>query len=472
MAIQISLLHGYNSHNNNQSNKLTRRALGVLALGLLYFPASLSWAAGYSVAMLTPEKINNTTYKISPGNQSLNSRGQVIGSRRVDSNDGFYTFGNRALLWTNGKMQVLGSLGTDDNGYGESTPTALNDAGQVAGVSRYFVNGIDRGYRAFRWNSSKKMQRINTDGAGFFSSGMSVSINAKGDIYGDGYYEKGVDNGMRAFVTLSGKVKNLGTFGTDVDGNNAASGFYDLYTHHGSNFNNKGQAVGTSSYYDKTGENLGQRAFLWTNNKLVNLGALGTGGDSGSIAINDSGQVVGNSTYFDKVGNLLGVHAFLWSNGKMTDLGTISASPAGASYSYAIAINAAGQVLGKTQVFEGNVFKGWHGFLWFKGTMTDLGTLGAGTDFTDDSEPIALNNKGQVVGGSSFIENGFPFGFHAFLYQKGKMLDLNTLLPKNSGWLLENALAINDKGQITVYGTYTKGTQTYKGYALLTPGKQ
>jgi hypothetical protein len=49
------------------------------------------------------------------------------------------------------------------------------------------------------------------------------------------------------------------------------------------------------------------------------------------------------------------------------------------------------------------------------------------------------------------------------------MIDINSLLPAGSGLLLENALAINDKGQIIAFGTRTKGKDTYQVYVLLTP---
>ena len=38
----------------------------------------------------------------------------------------------------------------------------------------------------------------------------------------------------------------------------------------------------------------------------------------------------------------------------------------------------------------------------------------------------------------------------AFLYERGKMVNLNDLIPAGSGWLLDAALDINDRGQILV----------------------
>ncbi|SJM92193.1 DUF3466 family protein [Crenothrix polyspora] len=480
MTIQISSLPGHPSLKNR--NTAFRGTLRIMVISLLCLPPSFSWAAGYSVVLLTPEKIKNTTYTIPIGNRSLNNKGQVIGTRREDSSDGFSTFGNRAVLWKQGKMYPLGTLGTDVNQYGNSIPAAINDAGQVAGTSTYIVKGNEMGPRAFLWSSTKKMTMVNTQSVGFFTSKVNA-INAKGNVYGDDlYYEKSMDKGRRAFLTLNGKAKALGSLGTDANGI-GASFSYTPYSRSdgdseivGSLLNNKGQAVGTSVYYDKKGTWLGYHPFLWTAGKLVDLGALdfSTDGSSYSFAsaINDNGQVTGWSSFITKAGVDQGNRAFLWANGKMTNLGAISASPEGNSQSYAIAINSIGQVLGESDVYEGKDYKGVHGFLWFKGKMTDLGTLGINdVSGTGASKPNALNNKGQVVGNSSYSENGVPKGNHAFIYQKGKMLDLNTLLPKNSGWLLENALAINDRRQITVYGTYSKGITSYKAYALLTPGK-
>ena len=48
--------------------------------------------------------------------------------------------------------------------------------------------------------------------------------------------------------------------------------------------------------------------------------------------------------------------------------------------------------------------------------------------------------------------------FHGFLYSNGKMYDLNSLIPPNSGWVIEVGQGINDKGEIAATGTLN-GTQ-------------
>ena len=54
---------------------------------------------------------------------------------------------------------------------------------------------------------------------------------------------------------------------------------------------------------------------------------------------------------------------------------------------------------------------------------------------------------------------------HAFLWRAGTMYDLNTLLPKHSGWVLHDARSINNKGQIVGRGTFHGKKRSF----LLTP---
>jgi probable HAF family extracellular repeat protein len=61
------------------------------------------------------------------------------------------------------------------------------------------------------------------------------------------------------------------------------------------------------------------------------------------------------------------------------------------------------------------------------------------------SRAYGLNARGQVVGGSSDCHSFL----HAFLWEKhGPMLDLNKLIPPDSGLVLTNAFNINDRGEI------------------------
>jgi probable HAF family extracellular repeat protein len=73
----------------------------------------------------------------------------------------------------------------------------------------------------------------------------------------------------------------------------------------------------------------------------------------------------------------------------------------------------------------------------------------------------AINNAGQVVGYAELADGSL----HAFLWSGGSMRDLNSLIPANSGWVLEDATGVNDAGQICGDGTHKGKTRAF----LLTP---
>lgn len=64
--------------------------------------------------------------------------------------------------------------------------------------------------------------------------------------------------------------------------------------------------------------------------------------------------------------------------------------------------------------------------------------------------PAAINNSDWIVGtseGPGEVER-------AFLYAEGELYDLNDLILPNSGWRLMHATDLNNRGEITAYGTY------------------
>lgn len=193
--------------------------------------------------------------------------------------------------------------------------------------------------------------------------------------------------------------------------------------------NDQQQVVGYAHTLEGTDE-----AFVYDvkTDEMTGLGTLG-GMNSIGQAINHAGQIVGYSSV-----NVTDTHAFVFSNHAMQDIGTL-----GGASSFAYDINDHGLVVGSAY----NQYGEDHAFIYdpdSRPCMQDIGTLGGSVSVAN-----AINNHNQVVG-YAFLEKNSDV--HAFLYHGGQMLDLNTLLDKPSkdaGWVLNEALDINDAGSIT-----------------------
>jgi probable HAF family extracellular repeat protein len=231
--------------------------------------------------------------------------------------------------------------------------------------------------------------------------------------------------------------------------------------------NDRGQVVGKSA--TAAGP---IHTFLWEGGTMTDLGTLPQLLFSEARAINNRGQVVGDST----AAGVPPFHAALWENGTVTPLGVLP----GGFASFAIGINNRAQVVGASRTANRDV----HAFLWQDDTITDLGTLGGTSSVVQPPLPAScnlqphpgafggavvgafslangINNRGQVVG-RSIATGGAD---HAFIWHKGVMTDLNNSISPNSGWLLIEAAAINNAGEIVGFGLINGQTHAF----LLTP---
>jgi probable HAF family extracellular repeat protein len=188
-------------------------------------------------------------------------------------------------------------------------------------------------------------------------------------------------------------------------------------------------------------------------------------GDPDGVAqqINDYGQAVGGSgtcaTFnVNLLYNLVPVHALLWENGKAIDLGNLGGQTGQAGGNIALDINNQGQVVGNSDLPGDTTF---HAFLWTRKTgMEDLGTVSGDVA----SLSISINDAGAIVGASLDAS----FNPRAFLWEKGVMTDLNTLIAGDSPLYLLTGCSINSRGEITGLGlTSTGEIHTY----LATPSQ-
>ena len=266
-----------------------------------------------------------------------------------------------------------------------------------------------------------------------FGSSDGTGLNASGEIVGYVESSGGLGGGAttEGFLDINGTLTALGTLGGTSSEANA--------------INASGQVVGWAD------TNTGQDAFLYSAGQLQDLGGLPGATASVATAINNAGGIVGYSSVGNgSGGGTITKNAFLYSQGKFIDLGTPSV------FSLAYAINNAGQIVGESNGTGNNA----HAVLWNNGVMTDLGT------FPGEAVSIAesINDSGQVVGYATNAGTGGAVPVepdHAFLDENGVMTDLNSLLPANSGWVLNTATAIDNAGEIVGMGTLNGAVHAY-----------
>ena len=193
------------------------------------------------------------------------------------------------------------------------------------------------------------------------------------------------------------------------------------------------------------------RGFLWQDGWMIPLPTLG-GYNGAASAINNQGVVAGNAEtattdstcppYDPSQGQyqVLQDKPVVWENGHIKELPTYGGDPDG----YAIAINNHGQVAGGSGTCSTNdpviglYFSPIHALLWDHGKVINLGSLGGAFG----NQAHGMNNRGQVVGASDLAGDAV---FHGFVWsQSAGMQDV----PPLPGDTYSIALAINDRGEV------------------------
>lgn len=282
----------------------------------------------------------------------------------------------------------------------------------------------------------------------------AYSLNDYGQVVGMSKTNSGT---WHSFIYSNGVM-------TDID----MVGNFNPFQSVARSINNLGQVVGTTTI-----PFAGEQAFLYSQGTMVLLGAL-NGGRSNAFDINEAGKVVGDSLTYRVYLGPESYHAATFNSGPIQDLGTSTYGQSNA-HSSAYGINNLGQIVGS--VSDGNYT---HAFLYQNNVMSE---------FAVGSEAVSINDQGQivVVGGSQSIfsyiyqdgnitylgglggiytraaninERGQVVGYAsitattgtAFLFDDTGIHDLNLMIDESLGWDLEEALDINELGQIVGWG--------------------
>jgi hypothetical protein len=280
-------------------------------------------------------------------------------------------------------------------------PLAISDTGWVAG------NTAD--HTAARWSPQSGLEHIPLAAEFVLSEG--TSINSKGDAVGVAFTAD--SSRSVAFLFRQGKTSLL-----PGEQSRAES------------INDAGEIAGQS----KPPEQKAVGPVHWKNNALLDLKICCAG-----IArrVNGNGQIIGDT--YDLKGHY---HAFLWD----AEHGFRLLSTADEEYSSALALNQRGEVV--VGAVPGGLF------LYSDGRFEPIDAPHA--------TPRAVNKDEAVVG--SF--GPAPEGQRAFIWDKAHgMRDLNALIRASSGWKLEVATSINDRGEIVGWGDH--GETENAGFLLV-----
>jgi uncharacterized membrane protein len=299
-------------------------------------------------------------------------------------------------------------LGTQGEGYSEAN--TLNNSGQIAG--RFY-------YSAAFWNDGSSPGARLGDLSGY-SFPTAIGINDSGQIAG---YSHIISSGVYSaqfWANSAGSPVML----LPLPGGTNSSYAYGI--------NGSGEIVGFASVINRDSSYSAPVFWGSSTSPPQVLDHPGINNISVAIAINDSEQIVGFAANQDNHSS----QATFWANRSAS---VVTLSPLGASGSsgQAVAINASGQIVGASPVPAGEAAVFWSDS---GSDPVALGSLGGGSD-----SALSINASGQIVGYSSG---------HAILWPNSTSppIDLNTVIPSSSGWVLKSANAINNQGEIVGNG--------------------
>ncbi|HEV8334606.1 MAG TPA: hypothetical protein VGQ22_24495 [Steroidobacteraceae bacterium] len=295
----------------------------------------------------------------------------------------------------------------------------LNNRDQVVGN----IQDVNGRARPFTWRNGTL-----TDLGPLVAEGSpqsrGIGLNDHGDIVGF-FLETQNFTGVTFLLSRKGEV-------THVDGLPGATdtGPQDI--------NDRGQILALSSFEDGSSQ-----SFISEDGNAMPLPPLAGDTSATAAALNERGDALGTSV------GATG-HVVIWEDGAPVDLNVPRGIPRD--------LNDREQVVGTLSSSQGS-----SGFLWERGTVTQLPSL----DGAVRTQAVSINNAAEIVGQSA-LDSG-PL---ATLWKDEQVFDLNDLIlgsdPQQPFVHLETADLINDRGAIVATGRDSRFPSELRTY-LLTP---
>lgn len=391
----------------------------------------------------------------------VNDAGVAIGWVRAKDASGLGA-GDRATAWNAGSGAANVLAAPSSLGGNDYQAYAINRAGVIVGhgVSFNQAAGVSRGIRAYRWESANaspvELQPLNTD----FNGGAiaeAYTLNDAGTVVGAAHWygADGRDYGTRVVRWSAGSMTAVQLNGLAPNSQPHQSAAYAVSA--------SGTVVGFASLDDQR-----YYAARWVNGSTTpqQLASLGQGDPetvSMALDVNVAGTAIGYSTrYASNHGERsLGPRAARWNAGgtQVVELGHLGTSADGFTVSQANAINDAGTVIGYASKYNAGIYAGTRPTLWNANAtaVVALGMLGADAGGNAEGTADDINASGVAVGRVQKFNGTTLVGDRAVLWltvAPQTAVDLNTLLPVNSGWTLNAARGISDTGFVSGLGSF------------------
>lgn len=341
---------------------------------------------------------------------AINDRGQVVGYCYKSSGSGHVII-PIPFIWEEGKMVTLRAISgqygwaTDINERGDIVGFADKDVRTGLGIDEYTAASLPTMWVAWaKFQADDWRDQIPLRLPG--DDAQELKINNRRQVIVHGRPRKGSsENSLRAWRAVETKDKD-------------------------------GDIVGRMEAYN------------------IPLPKQYVSGTFWPVDINDHGDIIGNGGQIVAVFGSRAVfddgRGFVYKDGQWTELASSTTTDSGNSECRGL--NNRGDIVGWT-TRAGNR----RATRWSDGIPHALST-----SWGSSSEAIGVNDSGVIVG-----EVKGPKGeTHAWLWTVHGQWDLNSRLPKKSGWILSGATSINNRGQIIGGGAY-KGN-AYASY-ILTP---